>query len=158
MNPEHNKEFIWHAPEFKYYYKEASWYWISGIIAGVLFLMALYQRNFLLAIFVVLAELTTIILAKRLPRTIEFKVDKNGIHCGKLAFYEYEGLTGFHIKKGNEEVGELIVKTNSKITPIIKINIFTKDQELIRDILKNFLDEVEYEESFLDAISDKLGF
>lgn len=158
MNQEQNKEFIWHAPEFKYHHKEASWYWISGLIAAALFIAALYQENILLAIFIILAEITTIILGKRLPKTIEFKINKDGIQCGKLAFYEYEGLTGFHIKKDNEEIGELILKTDSRITPVVKINIFMKDQEYIRDVLKNFLDEVEYEESFLDTISDKLGF
>ena len=158
MTTESEKEFAWKAPEFKYYYKEASWYWTSAIIALALFIIALYQQNVLLAIFVVLAEFTMVVLAKRLPKTIEFRVDKNGVRCGRMAFYSYDDLTGFHIKKDNEEAGELILKTNSKINPIIKINIFINDQEVIRSILKNFLNEVEYEESFLDSLSDKLGF
>ncbi len=156
-NQQHNK-FIWKAPEFKYYYKDVSWYWVSGIIAGTLFLIALYQKNFLLAIFIALAEFTVIILGKRLPKTIEFEINNEGVQCGKMSFYKYDELTGFHIKKDNEEAGELILKTDSKITPFVKINIFIKDQEQIRDILKNFLDEVEYEESLFDIISDKLGF
>lgn len=131
---------------------------MSGIIAGILFLIALCQKNFLLAVFVILAEFTVIIWAKRLPKTIEFKIDEKGIHCGQLRFYPYEDLAGFHIKKENKEAGDLILKTKSKINPVIKINIFLKDLNNIKNVLKNYLDEVEYEESFIDSITDKLGF
>ncbi|MBU4348329.1 hypothetical protein KJ671_02410 [Patescibacteria group bacterium] len=152
------EEFSWRAPEFKYYYKDASWYWTSGIIAGVLISISLFQKNFLLAIFLVLAELIIIMWAKQIPRTIDFKINEDGIHCGKLKFYPYEELDGFYIEKDNEEAGELILKTQSAINPFVKINIFIKDQKIIDNILKNFLDEVEYEESFLDKLSDFLKF
>jgi hypothetical protein len=151
-------EFSWHAPEFKYHYKDSSWYWTSGIVAGILFLISLFQKNYLLAIFLVLAEFTVLIWAKRLPKTIEFKINEKGVNFGHYKFYPYEDLAGFHIKHDNEEIGELVLKTHSKITPFVKIHIFLKDSSDIRDILKKYLDEVEYEESFMDSISDLLGF
>ena len=151
------KEIIWRGPEFKYYHKEPSWYWINGIIAGALFLIALYQQNILLAIFVAITELTIIMLAKRLPKTIEFKINEDGIHFGKMAFYSYEELTGFDIREENDEVSELVLLTDSKINPTIKINIPVKNEEDIRNILKNFIDEVEYENTFFDSIADLLG-
>lgn len=152
------KEFTWRAPEFKYYYKESSWYWMAGIFFGILFLIALWQRSIVVAIFWVMAGATVMMWAKRLPKTIEFKIDDKGVHFGKIRFFPYEEITGFAIKKDNEEAGELILKTDSKINPIIKINIFLKDRQPIAEILKNFLDEVEYEESFIDRLSDLLGF
>jgi len=151
------KEIIWRGPEFKYYHKETSWYWMNGIIAGALFLIALYQQNILLAIFVAITELTIIMLAKRLPKTIEFRVNEDGIYFGKMAFYSYEELTGFDINEESGEVGELVLLTNSKINPTIKINIPVKDEEGIRNVLKNHLDEVEYESTFFDSIADLLG-
>jgi len=151
------KEIIWRGPEFKYFHKESSWYWTTGIAAGILFLIALYQQNILLAIFVALTELTMIILAKRLPRTIEFKINEDGVHFGKMAFYSYEELTGFDINKENNEVSELVLLTDSKINPTIKINIPLKDEENIRSILKDHIDEVEYENTFFDSMADLLG-
>ena len=151
------KEIIWRGPEFKYYHKETSWYWMNGIIAGALFLIALYQQNILLAIFIAITELTIIMLAKRLPKTIEFRVNEDGIYFGKMAFYSYEELTGFDINEESGKVGELVLLTNSKINPTIKINIPVKDEEGIRNILKNFIDEVEYENTFFDSIADLLG-
>jgi hypothetical protein len=151
-------EFIWKAPEFKYYYKKPSWYWMVGIFFGALFLIAIYQRSVVVAIFWVLAGATMMMQAKRIPKTIEFKINDGGVHFGKIKLFPYEEITGFAVKKDNEEAGELILKTNSKINPIVKINIFIKDEEQIKNILKNYLNEVEYEESFFDVISDKIGF
>lgn len=152
------KEFSWKAPEFKYYYKESSWYWMAGIFFGILFLIALYQKSIVIAIFWILASATVMIWAKRLPKTIEFKVDDTGVHFGKLRFFPYEELIGFALKEDSEHAGELILKTDSKINPVIKINIYLKDRHHITEILKNFLDEVEYEESFSDRLSDLIGF
>lgn len=151
-------EFTWKAPEFKYYYKEKSWYWMAGIFFAALFLISLYQKSIVIAIFWVLAGVTVMIWAKKLPKTIEFKITNAGVHFGKMRFFPYEDLAGFAIKKDSEEAGELILKTTSKINPIVKINMFMQDKDAIKDILKNFLDEVEYEESFFDIISDKIGF
>ncbi|MHB9019787.1 MAG: hypothetical protein ACYC3G_02880 [Minisyncoccota bacterium] len=152
-----NKEITWKGPEFKYYHKEPSWYWISAIISGILFLIALYQKNILLAIFIVITELTIVMLAKRLPRTIEFIINEDGIQFGKIAFYSYEELNGFDIKEENSETRELILVTNSVINPTIKINIPIKLEEEIRTILKNSLDEVDYEETLFDSIENLLG-
>jgi hypothetical protein len=150
-------EIVWRGPEFKYYHKEISWYWMSGIISGALFLIALFQKNILLAVFVAITEFTIVILAKRLPKTIEFKINEEGVHFGKINFYSYKELSGFDIRKENDEVSELVLLTDSKINPTIKINIPLKDEEDIRNILKNSLDEVEYENTFFDSIEDLLG-
>ena len=152
------KEFAWHAPEFKYYYKESSWYWMAGIFFGILFLIALWQRSIVIAIFWIMMGATVMVWAKRLPKTIEFKIDGKGVHFGKIKFFPFDELGGFAVKKDNEDAGELILKNNSVIHPIVKINIFLKDREHIENALKNHLDEVEYEESFTDRVSDFLGF
>lgn len=151
------KEIIWRGPEFKYYHKEASWYWMNGIVAGALFLIALYQQNVLLAVFIAITELTIIMLSKRLPKTIEFKINEAGIQFGEMAFYPYKELRGFDIREDNGEVSELVLLTDSVINPTIKINIPLKDEEGVRDILKNFIDEVDYEDTFFDSIADLLG-
>jgi len=151
------KEITWRGPEFKYYHKEESWYWANAVISGILFLAALYQKNILLAVFVAITEFTIIILAKRLPRTIEFKIDGDGIQFGKMAFYSYEELAGFEIRKENDEVSELVLVTNSRINPTVRINIPVKDEEDARNILKNYIDEVEYEDTLFDSIENLLG-
>lgn len=152
------KEITWQAPEFHYRAKSAGWYWLSLIIAALLILLALWQKNLLFILFVVIAEITLIHWARQTPRTLHFKIDKNGVSIGKIKFYAYPELEGFHIKEGEHGIGELILKTKSKLNPCLKISIDSEDAKPIENLLKKFLVEVEYEDSVSDAIDKLIGF
>ena len=151
-------EIIWHAPEFKYHDKDLHWYWLSIIGAGILFLIALWQRNFLFGIFVIIAELMVIIWAKEFPKNIRFKLNKKGLEIGKINFYSYEELAGFHIHEEEGEFLELILKTNKRFHPYLKVLVDKDDSEEIKNFLKNHLPEIEYEEPVSEVISRIIGF
>ena len=152
-------EIIWYAPEFKYHHKELGWYWLSIIAAGILFLVSLWQKNLLFGIFIVVAELLVIIWAKEFPKNIRFKLDKKGIQISNLKFYSYEELEGFHVHEpDNDGIGELILKTNKRLHPYLKILIDQDDLEEAKEFLKQHLPEIEYEEPVSEAISRIIGF
>lgn len=153
-----NKEIIWHAPEFKYQSKDISWYWLSIIAASILTLVSLWQKNLLFAIFIIIAETMLVIWAKELPKNLQFKLDKKGVHIGRIKSYNYEELSGFHIIEDEDKTGELILKTKNKLHPYIKILIASKDIPEIKEFLKNHLEEIDYEESLSDGISRMIGF
>jgi hypothetical protein len=151
------KEITWQAPEFKYHYKDISWYWLSVIAAAILFLAAIWQKNLLFAIFVIIAETTLIFWAKKLPRGLNFKIDKKGIHIDKIKFYTYDDLIGFHILEEND-IGQLILKTKKKLSPFVKILLESGDIPKIKEFLKQYLEEIEYEESLTDHIEKIIRF
>ena len=151
------KEILWQAPEFKYQYKDISWYWLSIIIAAILILLAIWQKNMLFAIFIIIAETMVILWAKESPKILKFKLDKKGIHIDKIKFYDYENLSGFHIIE-EDGFGELILRTKSKLHPYIKILIKNGDIPKIKEFLKNYMDEIEYKESLTDHIEKMIGF
>jgi len=153
-----NKEIIWHAPEFKYQSKDISWYWLSIIAASILTLVSLWQKNLLFAIFIIIAETMLVIWAKELPKNLQFKLDKKGVHIGRIKSYNYEELSGFHIIEDTDKTGELIFKTKNKLHPYVKILISSKDIPEIKEHLKNHLEEIDYEESLSDGISRMIGF
>src|SRR3989338_5716211 len=109
------EEIIWHAPEFKYQNKDISWYWLTIIMAGILFLISLWQKNLLFAIFIIIAEIMLVIWAQELPKTIQFKINKKGVQIGLIKSYSYEELGGFHILEDNYGHSELILKTKNKL-------------------------------------------
>lgn len=162
------KEIIWTAPEFEYHQKEVSWYWLSILAAAVIILISLWLKNFLFAIFVVIAEIVLISWAKRQPKNIKFKISEKGLFIGETKFYEYKELKGFFLREGlgtkpvrlpgQGPEGELILKTNFKIEPYIKIFVFNKDIPEIKSFLKNHLEEIEYTESLHEAISKIIKF
>ena len=152
------KEIIWQAPEFKYRDKDISWYWMTIIIASLLVLISLWQRNFLFAIFTIIAEIMLMFWANEFPKDLQFKIDKNGIHIGKIKSYSYEEISGFHIIEGEDGAGELILKTKNKIHPYIKILLANEDTQKVKDYLKPHLSEMDYEESLSDIIFRIVGF
>lgn len=156
--PESPKKNIWTAPEFNYRPKNISWYLKSAIIAILLVVFSLWKQNLLFAIFIIMAEITLVSWAKRHPRNLNFQIDEKGISIDKIKFYPFEELEGFHIKKGDGERGELILKIRTKFNPYIKIVIFNKDIDEIKNFLKKHAEEMEYNESLTDVLFDKIGF
>jgi len=159
---ESKKEIIWHAPEFKYNHKDISWYWLSIIISSLIFLIALWQKNLLFALFIIIAEVMLIIFAKELPKTRIFKLDHDGLHISSsdhkpLKSFNYNEIQGFHIHE-RDDSHELILKTKNKIHPCVKILISRKEIPEISGYLKKHVEEVEYEESLADHIEKILRF
>ena len=69
----------WKAPEFEYREKDVSWYWLSIIAAVVILGAAVWQKNFLFAVFVVIAEILMLVWAGRKPREITFSLNEKGL-------------------------------------------------------------------------------
>ncbi len=69
----------WQAPEFEYREKDISWYWLSIIVAVLILSVSVWQKNFLFAAFVVMAEMLILVWAGRKPREISFSLDEKGL-------------------------------------------------------------------------------
>ena len=53
-------------------------------------------------------------------------------------FYSYSEIEGFDIHFGGEDYQELILKTKSKFSPYLKINIHTADEKKLKIFIENF--------------------
>ena len=147
-----NKEITWQSPEFEYNYKDIGWYWMTIIAAAILFLLAIWQKNPLFGIFIVIAEIMLIFWAKEQPKILNFIINKKGVGIGTRHFYEYDNIQGFHVHERSYN-NELILKTKNKLHPYIFILVSKKDISAIKEFLKNHLPEIEYEESLTEALS-----
>ncbi len=152
------KEIFWQSPEFRHQSKDVSWYWLTIIAAAIIFLIAIWQKNFLFAVFVIIAEMMVIFWAGRPPKTIRFKADREGITAGETTFYPYDKLAGFHIHEGGDGVNELILKTRNMLHLHIRILLAEEATKDVRNFLGQRLEEIEYEESLADSISNIIGF
>ncbi len=110
MENKEEKEINWQAAEYRYFKKGWDWYlWVSGI-ATILFIFALWQKNFFFAIFIVIAAVMVISISQRRPRIIEFKIDNEGIYIGKDTAYKYDEIEWFAIRNRPESLNEIIIK------------------------------------------------
>lgn len=153
------KEIVWQAPAFRYYPKSVSWYWLSLIIAILLMAFAVWQKNFLFAVFIFLAELAVFVWARRQPELIKFKIDEKGVSVAGKTYY-YDELEKFCLRPDSENkiFEELILKKKTHFNPYLKIFIEARFSSRAREILSQKLIEEEYEDSLLEGILKWLRF
>lgn len=148
----------WQAPEFEYDPKGVSWFWLSLIVAIILVAVALWQQNFLFAIFVAVAELLIITSANRFPHHWNFRIDESGVHIVGHKSYLFEQITGFDFHEDVGDYDELVLEVRGKFSPYVKINIFKEDKDVIKEVLSKILPQKTIPESFSDTILKILRF
>lgn len=151
-------EIRWKAPEFHYYHKSMQWYWMSMLVAVFIFAVALWQRNFLFAVFIFIAQIVVFQFGNEIPKLIEFVINEEGIAAGEQKVYHYDALESFSLSEYPGEFSELVLMAKSKFAPLVKINIYTREISEIRGALEERLVETEHEESVFDAIGKLIGF
>lgn len=148
----------WTTPEFTYKPKHVDWYWGLGIIVLVIFVVSIVTRNFLLGILVLLAGGLLFFFSKKQPDFITCEISDQGIKINN-SLYPYNNIVSFWI--GANIYGEPILFLHIK-RPISPVVILPVHPELnlpdLRDVLLQYLAEVEHEEPFGHKLSDRIGF
>ena len=113
---------------------------------------ALWQHNFLFFVFALIATGLMLSWGMRRPRHFDFKLDREGVHIdGRV--YPYREFDGFAV--GTEV---LQLSTKSPFRPRFSVIIPEEQEEAIHLHLLAFLPEVDYDESFIEALSRMLRF
>ncbi len=147
----------WQASEYHYHEKDVGWYWLVIILAIIITAIALWQRNFLFAVFTVIASITLLVWGHRKPSLIDFELNDQGLKIDE-AFYGKDSFSGFFIIKQNGEWDKLLLKRKTKISSILTIPIPQNEFDKIKQYCLNFWTEAELKESMIDDISSLLKF
>ncbi|MEK7149372.1 MAG: hypothetical protein AAB757_00090 [Patescibacteria group bacterium] len=148
----------WEAPEYEYNPKSVFWYWLSLIISIVLIALSLWQKNFLFAVFIFIAELVLLYFSNRFPKLWGFKIDDTGVAIGDSKFYPFSDIHSFDIHPVDEEYKELILRMKSKFSPYTKIFIFRDDEKKIEQRLLKFVEKQEIALSLVDFLEKFFNF
>ncbi len=148
----------WEAPEFEYRPKSVSWYWISIIVAAAIVAFAIWERNFLFGIFVVIAEILLIAWGNETPRTMTFVLTDNDLTVGSTKQYQTRLFENFSVNDLGDEWVELFFTFKAKLKTPLKILVPKKQFEEVRKNAKTILREIEFEPSLLDSLEKIIGF
>lgn len=151
-------EISWEAPEFEHVEKSTTWYWGSMAVAIMLIAIALWQKNFLFAVFIVIAELAVFMFAGEKPKMWKFTIDARGVTIEKHKTYKFKDIIQYDIHAFSDEYHELVLQTRSKVQHYIKIFIRVEDEEAIEDVLEGRVKRGEIEVSFIEVIERFIGF
>ncbi len=166
-----NKDLEWQAPEFEHWEKPRVWYLVLYFIGTIIFTSALWQSNFLFAIFTIIAMVTITFHARRSPRQLSMRLSDEALtidmfHQGSSAassskVYLYEQFSGFATRRvdGLEDgLSELVLQRKHRLGNYLRILYPTKRTQDVRHFLNNHLPEIEYEDTLSDHFFRWLKF
>ncbi len=156
--PQDDTLFSWQAPEFEFVIKDVMWYWLSLIAGLILVFIAVWQKNFLFIIFIVLAEILIFSWAEKVPKIWKFSITGKGIKIGENKFYPFREIASFDIHEYSEEFSEVVFKMRGKFHPYLKIFIHSEDSGEIEKIISRFLRREELIVSLADVVGRIIGF
>jgi len=147
----------WSAPEYEFHEKTPEWYWALGIITAALVLAAVVLRNFLFAVFAVLAGFSVGLYGARRPRLVSHEINSGGVSFGNRNF-NYENIDHFWINYNPPLKKELILESKKTFSTHTVILLGDADPEQIRRYLLQYLKEKKIEESLVAVIARALKF
>ena len=148
---------LWQAPEHEFFTKGPIWDFTSVLIAALLIFISLWQGNFLFAVFIVIAELVLFFTADNESPNFSFRLEKNNLFINEK-FYSLGQFKTFSILEREGDLSDLEFQKSNNLSFSLKIPVKSSDIEKVRSFLHNYLDEVEHNESLIEAISRFIGF
>ncbi len=152
-------EVKWVAPEFDYREKSASWYWQTIVVAVLILGFAVWERNFLFMIFVIVAEILVLVWGDRKPEHVEFILTPKGLTIGGEKFYPLHDID--HVSFDDREEGEwpdIVIRFKAKFRTLLRINVPRAQLEEVRNAFRESVPEAEREESLADVLERFLRF
>lgn len=147
----------WVALEPHFQNRSVDRQWTIGIVAGIIFVIALVLQNFLLGLLVAAAAFSLITLARQEPKELLYAVSKKGVRAGDR-LYPYATVKSFWIRITDDK-RELSIESDRFIAPMIELPIAEEvNLTNLRAILKKYLPEEKHEDSLINSISDYFGF
>lgn len=143
--------------EYTYQEKTPDWFWALGIIALSTSVVSIIYKNYLFAIFIILAAVALVFAGIRKPKAIQFTINKNGVKIGDH-LYQYKNLKSFWIHESEEEK-ILLIMSKSTLMPLMSIPLM-KDSPVsrIREILLAHIPEERHEQPASHKFMEYLGF
>ena len=143
----------WEAPEFEHRPKSVSWYWLSIIGATSLLGFAVFQKNFLFFIFVIVAEILVLILSNREPELIPFELTHDRLVISNRTKYFLNDIRHFSIEPHDETDWPIIAFTFDRRFKLpLHVRAPRHRVEEIRAHLQSVLEEAVWHESFMDSL------
>jgi len=149
----------WTGYEFEYKEKTADWFWAVSIIIVSISVIAYIYDNPIFGMFILIAGITSLSLAKRPPALIDYELNKEGLLINDK-LYPHIDFKTFWVVESKYHAPKLLLRTGRLVNPVLVINIETDycDAATIRDFLLDYIPEDKIEEPLSIKFMEFLGF
>jgi len=147
----------WQAPEYEFREKTSDWFWAVIIIVASGGIASIIYKNYLFAVFLILAAVLLLVYSIRKPEIVNFEVSEKDLKI-KDEVYLYSDMINFWIDK-NHPRKRLLINTNKILAPLIDIPLPDEaNEEEIKNILLEKIKEEEIKEPMFHRVMEYLGF
>jgi len=151
-------EIKWDAPEYEHREKGVSWYWISIIIAAAIIVFAVWNKNYLFGLFIVIAEMLLIIWGSRPPRVLNFVLTDEELSIHEQKVHSLKEFESWSVNKNDATWADLHFYFHARLKMPLRVIVPIARIDEVRADLQPLLREIEHEVSLLDSIEKFLGF
>jgi len=150
---------IWETLDHINEEKSNDWFWIVGIIAVAVAVLAIFFNNILFALLILISAFTAFMMAHTSPKMVDYEINRQGVKIGEI-LYPYSSLESYYvIDEDGFDRDRLLLKSKKMLMPLIIVPLTGQvDNEDVREYLIEYLDEEEMEESFAQVLMARLGF
>lgn len=151
----------WQTPEFDYHEKDVSWYYLVVILGAIFIGLAVWQKDFLFAIFLVIATAVVLFWGSEKPGVVTVTVSDEGVSINNRRIDMMSHFSGFALKDGgqdNPEWGKLLLRHKQRLHTATHIPVPQGRMGEVKKLLSAHLSEYEYEDSFMDELLRFLKF
>ncbi len=139
------------VPEFVYYKKGLGWYIVSGIIGLGLIGAAVWQRQWFLAVIILLAIIVFFQYSKKRPQSKKCHIGKDGIKIDQKTFPP-NLFKSFSIIY-DRPVSHLFLETSKRFYPSFWLHVKNKDLARVKKALLGVLPEKQTQEGMIVRIN-----
>lgn len=154
-------QLTWQAPEFEHRPKTVTWYWASIIVAIVLLIFAVWQKNYVFGVFVVIAELLLMVWGSHEPPMVAFTLTPKGLRVGTEKFYPFHEFKNWSVDAEgffDPEWPDIFIHLKGHFHTGVRMKVPRPLLPEVEAILRDHAEEVPFEPSAIDVLEKFLGF
>lgn len=146
----------WRSYEYKHKEKSIDFLWGIGIVSVILFVLAIWFKNYIFGIFILVSGGLLIMFGIKHPEEVSYKIDSDGLTIGKDT-YTWKKVKGFSIKK-YEDDAKLLVELDKYFLPVYTIHMPLEIEQKVKQNIKKIVEQKELRESQSMLFMEKIGF
>lgn len=148
----------WSAPEYTHKERGNDWFWTLGLITIVACVIAIWLKNYVFAVFLIISGCCLIMFTMRRPQDVTFIVETKGLTMGR-DLHPWKSLKSFNIKNNDTDVyAKLLIETSKYFLPIYTLPFPKEKVDEMKETLLKVLPRSEIDESKSMVFMEKLGF
>ncbi len=143
----------WQAPEYERAERGAGWYLWSIVAAVVLVFIALWQKNILFGLFIILAEGVLLLMGREKAPLRLYHLDESGLSMDDKQIRAYPQMLYFAFFEFGDRYVELIIRPTEKFHFYTRVLLPKERVEEVRAFLDPRVHAFEYKPTMADIMA-----